>query len=74
MAFRNKKQYDLAAEQFSQGIDGVEIMNDMKKTLLYERGNTYQMMGKKAEAKNDFMTIYQQDIKFKDVAKKIEAL
>ncbi len=58
VAFRNKKQYDLAVEQFAQGIDGVENMKDVKKTLLYERCNIYQMMGKKAEATNDFMTIY----------------
>ena len=74
VAFRKKEQHDLAVEQFTHGIDGTEIMSEMKKTLLYERGVTYEEMGKKKEYKDDMLTIYQQDITFKDVAKRIEAL
>ena len=46
----------------------------MKKTLLYARAITCQEMGRLEEYKSDMLVIYQQDIKFKDVAKRIEAL
>jgi len=74
IAFHEKGQYDLAIHRFSEGESGVEIWNDMKKTLLYHRGNCYQAMGDNDRALADFTAIYEKDISFRDTAKRVEAL
>lgn len=71
-SFQKKGQFDLAVRQLSDGINSMEVMTDMKKELLYTRGKVYEEDSKMDEAKQDFMTIYEIDIDFKDVQKKIE--
>lgn len=70
--FGSKGQHDLAIRQLTEGIDALEIMSDMKKELLYTRGVTCAAKGDAERAKKDFLTIYEIDISYKDVAQKIE--
>ncbi len=70
-AYRLKKFYDLAIEQFSTLKSEIQIMDDRKKDACYELGCCYESMGKKEQAIEEFKAIYSADISFRDVAEKI---
>ena len=72
ISFQRKKQYDLALKQFTEGINFLEIWNEAKMTLVYQRGDCYEEMGNAKEAMADFTSIYEKDIAFRDVAKRLE--
>ncbi len=74
ICFSRKQQFELAAKQFSQGLSEIEIMNEMKKILLYHLGDTLEKMDKKDEAIKTFTQLYEADINFKDVTKRLETL
>ncbi|MHC4915343.1 MAG: tetratricopeptide repeat protein [Planctomycetota bacterium] len=74
ICFSRKQQHELAAKQFTQGLSEIEVMNEMKKTLLYHLGDTCEKMGNKDEAVKAFTQLYEADISFKDVSKRIDAL
>ena len=71
-SFQQKGQFDLAIRQLSDGVGSIEVMSDMKKELLYSLGEVYEENNNLDEAKKSFMEIYEVDIDFKDVQKKIE--
>ena len=71
-SFQKKGQFELAIRQLNDGINSMEVMSDMKKELLYTRGEVFEENSKPDEAKKNFMAIYEVDIDFKDVQKKIE--
>ncbi|MBN1808243.1 MAG: tetratricopeptide repeat protein [Planctomycetes bacterium] len=68
VCFLRKGQHDLSIRQFTEAIDGMEFMNDTKKELLYNRAKAYQSKGDKESAKKDYLTIYEVDIDYRDVA------
>jgi len=70
-AYRLKKFYDLAIEQFSLLKAEIQIMDDRKKEAVYELGCCYESMGKTEHAIEEFKAIYSADISFRDVADKI---
>ncbi len=72
ISFQKKKQYDLALKQFTEGTNFLEIWNDPKMNLVYQRGDCYEEMGNAKEAAADFTSIYEKDIAFRDVAKRLE--
>jgi tetratricopeptide (TPR) repeat protein len=74
ICFSRKNQFDLAVKQFEQGIAEIPVMNDMKKDLLYNLGDTREKMGAVAEALSAFTQLYEADISFKDVQKRVDAL
>jgi len=74
ICFSRKQQYQLAAKQFQQGLSEIEVMNEMKKTLLYNLGDTCEKMSSKEEAVKAFTQLYEADISFKDVSKRLDAL
>lgn len=74
IAFQKKKQYELALHRFSEGIDFLEIWNEMKANLYYHRADCREEMGDLEEANADFIEIYEKDISFRDVAKRLERL
>lgn len=74
IAFQKKGQFDLAIKRFTEGIDSIEIWNEAKMELIYHRADCYEQMGKKDEARADFTSIYEKDISFKDVSKRLERL
>jgi tetratricopeptide (TPR) repeat protein len=71
ISFQKKKQYDLALKQFTEGSDSLEIWNQAKMTLIYQRGDCYEEMGEPKKAEVDFTAIYEKDISFKDVTKRL---
>jgi tetratricopeptide (TPR) repeat protein len=72
--FMVEKQTEIAISRFSEGINSIEIMNKQKMELLYARAECYESMNKPAEAKTDYLAIFEHDVSFKDVAQKVEKL
>ena len=50
------------------------LMDNNKKEIIYNLGETYEQMGKKDEALTQFKKIYEVDINYRDVSKKIQTL
>ena len=69
--FAAKNQFDMAIEQFNRALEDMPTMNQDKMFTLYHLGCTYDGMGKKKEALDCFKQIYAVDIKYMDVAERI---
>lgn len=70
--FRAKQQYDMAIDQLRQAAAELPIMDDTKKSVVYELGSIYELTGRAAEAMDCFKQIYQIEIGYRDVATKVE--
>ena len=70
-AFTLGGKYDLAIEQLTSAKSEVQLMNDLKKDIIYSLGETYEKMGKAKEAVDEYKIIYMADSGSRDVAKKI---
>ena len=73
-AFKTKGQFDLALRQLEQAMDGQSGMSERVKEILYEKGESLERMGKKADARVEFGKIYEFDIGFKDVGDRLRKL
>lgn len=73
LCFKKKQQWDMAREQLERASSDLAEMNDLKKDIFYELGDTLDRMGRHDEAVSRYYKeIYQVDIGYKDVAAKIE--
>ena len=72
MCFKEKKQYDMAKQQFERADEGLSQMDDTKKDICYELGVVSELLGDKDGALEYFKKIYQADISYRDVAQRIE--
>ena len=70
-AFYQKKMYDLAANQFQKAIQDLHDWDETKKEIIYNLGMVYEAMGQKEKAIAEYKKIYEQDINYRDIAKKI---
>ncbi len=70
-AFTLSGKFDLAVEQLMVAKAEIQIMNDLKKDVIYELGIAYEKSGKIKEAVDEYKIIYMADSGFRDVAKKI---
>jgi tetratricopeptide (TPR) repeat protein len=68
-----KKMLDLAIEQFQDGINIIEDMNDLKKEMIYNLGLVYESVGKNDKALEQYKMIFKIDVGFRDINKRIEA-
>lgn len=73
LCFKNKGQPDIAFEQLEKAASELTLMDDTKKDVIYEMGILSEQMGKQAEAIQFFKEIYSVDIKYRDIAQRIEA-
>ncbi|MFI5404074.1 MAG: tetratricopeptide repeat protein, partial [Planctomycetota bacterium] len=73
-SFKTKGQHDLALRQLEQAMDGQSGTSERVKEILYERGDTLERMGRKADAKVEFGRIYEFDIGFRDVGERLRKL
>jgi tetratricopeptide (TPR) repeat protein len=69
-----KQEYDLSLQSYRDALERMEIMDDVKKETMYRLGELYEATGDLNNAVTTFTSIYQQDIKFRDVAQKREQL
>jgi tetratricopeptide (TPR) repeat protein len=70
-AFAISGKFDLAVEQLTVAKAEIQIMNDLKKDVIYELGFAYEKSGKMKEAVDEYKIIYMADSGFRDVSKKI---
>ena len=69
---KQKKFYDLAAEQFQTAKSEIPGLSEEKKEVLYELGSCYELQGDLDNAMGEFKALYGADIGFRDVAQKID--
>jgi tetratricopeptide (TPR) repeat protein len=72
LCFKAKGQNDLAIEQLEAAAGELTRMDETKKDILYAIGETYEAMDNADKARDCYKQIYQVDIRFKDVAAKVE--
>lgn len=72
-AYKAKRFYDLAAEQFATAKGEISGMSDVKKEVIYDLAECYEAMDETEKAIDHYKEIYSADIGFRDVAKKIDA-
>ncbi len=72
--FHAKRQYDMAVDQIVKAIGDMVAMNEEKLDALYHLGVCYEDMGNREKAGECFKQIYQADVKFRDVAQRMEKL
>lgn len=70
--FRLKGILDLAVQRFKAAAEACLVMDGLKKDILYNLGSTYEQWGKPADAIEQYKLIYDADVSFRDVGKKIE--
>ena len=73
LCFREKGQPDIAFEQLQKAASELTLMDETKKDVVYEMGVLAEQMGRQAEAVAFFKEIYSVDIKYRDIAKRIES-
>lgn len=71
--FARRGMNDLAARTFQNAIKEKGPFDEEKKDLIYQLGCTFEKMGKREEAIEQFKIIYESDIGYKDVAAKVDA-
>lgn len=71
-AYKAKKFFDLAAEQFTIAKSEIPGISDEKKDVLYELGSCYELQGDMDKAIAEFKSLYGSDIAYRDVAQKID--
>ncbi|MFP4026953.1 MAG: tetratricopeptide repeat protein [Candidatus Brocadiia bacterium] len=72
--FMEKGQYDLAAEQFERAVDRHPAKDEKGMNLRYLLAMALEKMGDTEKALKKYKEIYSNDINFRDVAEKVEAL
>jgi len=72
LSFHAKSMYDLAILQFNKALEKVPGMNQTSKDIIYNLGISLEAMGKRDDALTQYKKIYEADISYRDIAKKIE--
>ena len=72
--FRRKEQFDMAMQQLEAAAREITRMDGLKKDILYTMGEIAESNGDREAASDYFKQIYQVDIKYRDVAEKIEKI
>ena len=73
-AFLKKGMGDLAVKQLTQALEGTGGVNEKNLEIVYALAQAYADLNQREDALNCYMQIYEIDISFKDVARRIEAL
>ena len=72
--FAKKGMNDSAVRTLQNAIKEKPGFDDEKKDLVYNLGSVLEQMGKKPEALEQFLSIWESDIGYRDVAAKVESL
>ncbi len=71
--FAQRGMNDSAVRTLQNAIKESPAFNEDKKDLIYQLGCVFEKMGKKAEAIEQFLIIYETDINYRDVGAKVDA-
>ncbi|MCX6909524.1 MAG: tetratricopeptide repeat protein [Verrucomicrobia bacterium] len=69
--FMKQKLMDIAIRQFAMADSEIPTMDDLKKEVLYHLGDAYEMKGDKEKASEYFQKVYEVDMNYRDVAKRL---
>jgi tetratricopeptide (TPR) repeat protein len=72
-AFKARKQFDLAVQQFTTAKRELGPMDERKKEIVYELGGCFLLMGEIDSAMAEYKSIYSEDVGYRDVAEKVDA-
>jgi tetratricopeptide (TPR) repeat protein len=70
--FMQKGMHDMALSQFEKALSEKGVFDEQKKELIYNLGQVNEQLGRLEDAALHFKSIYEVDIAFRDVAKKVE--
>jgi tetratricopeptide (TPR) repeat protein len=70
--FEKKNMFDLAVRRLQEVLKEKITFDEEKKDLIYTLGSVLEKMNKKDEAIEQFKLIYEIDMAYRDVAKKVE--
>ena len=71
-SYLKKGFHDMAAEQLMAAKSEIPGMNEQKKDVLYQLGQSYEQQGDMERAIVEYKTLYGADISYRDVAQKID--
>ena len=71
--FSLRNMNDSAVRTLQNALKEKPGFDEEKKELTYQLGCVFEKMGKKAEAIEQFLIIYETDINYKDIAAKVDA-
>jgi tetratricopeptide (TPR) repeat protein len=74
LCFKKKNIVDMAKAQLELALSEMTVMSQGKKDVLYELGIMLEEAGDMAKAGEFYKQIYQVDISYKDISKKVESL
>lgn len=69
--FMKQKLMDIAIRQFSTAESEIPTMDDTKKEVLYNLGVAYEMKGDKEKAGECYQKVYEVDMNYRDIAKRL---
>ncbi len=72
LCFEEKNMLDIAAKQLEKAAGKLPNMNDTRKAILYDLGRVYEKMDEHQKALSKYKEIYEVDISYRDVSRKIE--
>jgi len=71
LCFYKKGIFDLSINQFKKAINDLNEWDDTRKEITYNLGMALTALGEREKAVAEFKKIYEQDIRYRDVAQKI---
>jgi tetratricopeptide (TPR) repeat protein len=71
--FAKRGMNDSAVRTLQNAIKEKPAFDEEKKDLIYQLGCVFEKMGKKAEAIEQFLIIYESDVTYRDVGAKVDA-
>lgn len=71
LCFFKKGIHDLAISQFQKANSELHEWDELKKEIVYNLGVVYESLGEREKALAEYKKIYEQDIHYRDIAKKI---
>jgi tetratricopeptide (TPR) repeat protein len=71
--FAKRGMNDSAVRTLQNAIKEKPVFDEEKKDLIYQLGCVFEKMGKKAEAIEQFLVIYESDVTYRDVGAKVDA-
>jgi tetratricopeptide (TPR) repeat protein len=71
--FAKRGMNDSAVRTLQNAIKEKPAFDEEKKDLIYQLGCVFEKMGKKAEAIEQFLVIYESDVTYRDVGAKVDA-
>ncbi len=72
--FAQKDLHDLAAKQFERALETLSDLSPRTLDVRYQLAAVFERQGNKARALEEYSKVFERDIRYKDVSKKLEAL